>query len=84
MHTSMDTPQRQFKGIVVKDKMEKTIVVRVDRVTVHPKYGKRIRSSNTFKVHDEKNAYHVGDKVTFVECRPLSKEKRWKVVMEKP
>ncbi|MEW6611085.1 MAG: 30S ribosomal protein S17 [Patescibacteria group bacterium] len=76
----MKIPQRQLRGVVVSDAMEKTIVVRVDQMKVHAKYGKRIRVSNTFKVHDEKNAYHVGDKVTFVECRPLSKEKRWKVV----
>lgn len=60
--------------------MQKTIVVKVDRVEVHPKYGKRYTVSTKFKVHDEEGAYHVGDTVRFVECRPFSKDKRWKVI----
>lgn len=71
---------RTFVGKVVSDRMQKTIVVKVDRVKVHPKYGKRYVASNTFKVHDEKKEYHVGDRVAFVGCRPFSKDKRWKVV----
>lgn len=59
--------------------MSKTIVVRVDRTKVHPKYGRRYKVSRRYKVHDEINAYHVGDEVMFVECRPLSKDKRWRV-----
>jgi small subunit ribosomal protein S17 len=72
--------KRTFQGIVVSDKMDKTVVVRVDRTKVHPKYKKRYRVSKRFKVHDPENKCKVGDKVTIVECRPLSKEKRWKVL----
>jgi small subunit ribosomal protein S17 len=60
--------------------MDKTIIVRVDRVKIHPKYNKRSTVSRRYKVHDEKNTYKTGDKVEFVECRPLSKDKRWRVI----
>ena len=66
--------------MVVSDKQNKTIVVKVDRVKAHSKYGKRYKRSKSFKVHDEKNEYKVGDKVAFIECRPLSKEKRWRIL----
>lgn len=72
--------KKKFDGVVVSDKMDKTIVVRVDRVSVHPKYGKRFTVSKKYKVHDEKGQYKIDDKVTFVECRPLSKDKRWRVL----
>jgi len=72
--------KRVFEGIVVSDKMDKTIVVKVVRIKAHPKYKKQYRVSRRYKVHDEKNEYKVGDKVKFVECRPMSKEKRWRVV----
>ena len=72
--------KKRFNGIVVSDKMDKTIVVRVDRVKAHPKYMKRYTVSKNYKVHDEKNQYKEDDKVTFIECRPLSKDKRWRVV----
>lgn len=71
--------QRAFVGEVVSDKMQKTIVVRVDRVKTHAKYGKQYVMSERFKVHDEKNEYKVGDRVSFVETRPYSKDKRWRV-----
>jgi small subunit ribosomal protein S17 len=71
---------RRFHGVVTSDKMDKTITVRVERAKVHPKYGKRYKASEKFKVHDEKNQYKEGDKVSFVECRPLSKDKRWRVI----
>ena len=74
------TTARKFSGVVVSDKMAKTIVVRVERAKVHPKYGKRYMVSAKYKVHDEKEAFHVGDKVNFVECRPLSHDKRWRVL----
>jgi small subunit ribosomal protein S17 len=70
---------RKFTGVVVSDKNDKTIVVKVETVKKHPKYQKRYVVSRKYKVHDEKNQYHVGDKVTFVECRPLSRDKRWRV-----
>ena len=72
--------KRTFKGIVVSDKMDKTVVVRVDRVKLHPKYQKRYKVSKRYKVHDEKNECKSGDKVLFSECRPLSKEKRWRII----
>lgn len=71
---------RSFTGVVVSDKMDKTIVVRVDRTLVHSKYGKRYVRSEKYKVHDEANAHKVGETVSFVECRPLSRDKRWRVV----
>jgi small subunit ribosomal protein S17 len=71
---------KKFKGEVVSDKMAKTIVVRVDRFRMHPKYQKRYRVSQKYKVHDEKSQYKIGDVVEFVECRPLSKDKRWRVI----
>jgi len=70
---------RKFNGVVVSDKNDKTIVVKVESVKKHPKYQKRYVVSRKYKVHDETNKYHVGDKVTFVECRPLSRDKRWRV-----
>ena len=72
--------KRSFTGVVVSDKMDKTIVVRVDRTKIHPKYKKRYTLSRRYKVHDEKNKFQIGDKVNFIECRPLSKDKRWRVV----
>ena len=80
MTNTSKTIKRQFKGVVVSDKMDKTIVVRVDRVKAHPKYGKRYKVSKNFKVHDEKNEYKAGNEVIFVECRPLSKGKRWRIL----
>lgn len=72
--------KKKFDGVVVSNKMEKTIVVRVDRVIQHPKYKKRYTVSKNYKVHDEKNKYNEGDKVSFIECRPLSKDKRWRAI----
>jgi len=71
---------RKFAGVVTSDKMDKTITVKVEQVKIHPKYNKRFTVSKKFKVHDEKNQYHAGDQVIFVECRPLSKDKRWRVL----
>jgi len=64
-------------GIVVSDKMEKTAVVRVDRLVKHPVYNKYIKRSVKYKVHDENNNCKIGDRVQIIECRPLSKDKRW-------
>lgn len=72
--------KRVFQGTVVSDKMAKTIVVRVDRMKIHPKYKKQYRQSRNFKVHDEKKECRVGDVVRFVECRPLSRDKRWRLI----
>jgi small subunit ribosomal protein S17 len=72
--------QKTFQGTVVSAKMAKTIVVRVDSTRIHPKYRKQYRVSRKFKVHDEKGEYKAGDVVRFVETRPLSKDKRWRVI----
>ncbi|MCX6796516.1 MAG: 30S ribosomal protein S17 [Candidatus Falkowbacteria bacterium] len=74
------TAGRKLGGIVVSNKMDKTIVVRVDRVVVHPKYKKRYTSSKKYKVHDERNEYQEGEAVAFVECRPISKDKKWRAI----
>lgn len=71
---------RKFSGVVVSAKSDKTIVVEVKTVKVHSKYKKRFSVTSKYKVHDEKNEHKEGDKVSFVECRPLSKDKRWRVV----
>jgi len=75
--------QRVFQGVVVSDKMQKTIVVKVERLVMHPKYKKRYHVSQRYKVHDEKNEYHVGDVVNFCETRHMSKDKRWRVLGRK-
>jgi len=67
-------------GKVVSDKMEKTIIVRVDRRIKHPVYGKYITRSVKFMAHDEKNECSIGDKVKIIESRPLSAHKRWRLV----
>ena len=72
--------RRRLQGVVVSDKMTKTVVVRVDRTKMHPKYKKRYQVSAKFKAHDEKGEFHIGDKVVIEETRPLSKDKRWRVV----
>ncbi|HHX51374.1 MAG TPA: 30S ribosomal protein S17 [Clostridia bacterium] len=67
-------------GRVVSDKMDKTVVVSVETVERHPLYGKRVKTSKRFKAHDEENQCRQGDKVRIMETRPVSKEKRWRVV----
>jgi len=67
-------------GIVVSDRMDKTIVVRIERKAKHPLYEKNIKKYKKFKVHDEKNQAKLGDQVKIQETRPLSKEKRWRLV----
>jgi small subunit ribosomal protein S17 len=68
------------KGIVVSDKMAKTIIVAVTEFKTHPKYLKKYKSTNRYKVHDEEGKYKVGDTVEIVPCRPISKDKAYKVV----
>lgn len=72
--------KRRLQGEVVSDKMDKTIVVLVKRFITHPLYKKRYLRSKKYKVHDENNEYKVGDLVEIEETRPISKEKRWRVV----
>ncbi|MEE9617385.1 MAG: 30S ribosomal protein S17 [Anaerolineae bacterium] len=71
--------KKQLVGRVMSDKMDKTVVVRVERLVRHPRYGKVLRRAKKYKAHDEWNRCHVGDLVRIVESRPLSREKRWVV-----
>lgn len=71
---------RVMKGTVVSDKMNKTVVVAVLSLKEHPKYRKRYKSTKQYKAHDENNEYKIGEKVLIQECRPISKDKRWKIV----
>ncbi|HEY4506341.1 MAG TPA: 30S ribosomal protein S17 [Candidatus Paceibacterota bacterium] len=73
------TSQNRLEGVVVSDKMQKTVVVEVDRFIKHSKYGKFMRRSKKYKAHDEAG-HKVGDKVTIEECRPISKDKHFKVI----
>lgn len=70
---------RKLEGVVVSDKMNKTRVVAVGRLKRHAKYKKYFKVTTRFKAHDENNEYHVGDKVTIEEIRPMSKDKRWRI-----
>jgi len=78
--TTTTNAKRQLIGTVISDKMAKTVVVRVDRTVLHAKYKKRYTRSTKLKAHDETGAYHVGDKVTIEETRPISRDKRWRVI----
>jgi small subunit ribosomal protein S17 len=73
-------------GVVMSDRMDKTVVVRVERLVLHPRYKKYTRRRATYKAHDEQNEYRIGDTVEIVETRPLSKEKCWRVsrLIERP
>ncbi len=71
--------RKTMVGTVVSDRMDKTIVVLVQRLVKHPLYQKYIRKRKRYKVHDEKNDCHPGDRVLIMETRPLSREKRWRV-----
>jgi small subunit ribosomal protein S17 len=73
--------RKEFVGQVVSDKMDKTVVVAIDRMVRDPRYKKFLKRTSKFKAHDEKNECHVGDRVKLIETRPLSAEKRW-VVLE--
>ena len=64
-------------GIVVSDKIDKTVVVKIDRLKMHAKYKKKYKISKKYKAHDEENEFKIGDKVEIVEVRPMSKEKKW-------
>ncbi len=73
-------PRRILEGNVVSDKADKTITVLVERRYMHPVYKKYIKSSDKYTAHDENNQFKLGDRVSIIECRPLSKRKRWTVV----
>jgi small subunit ribosomal protein S17 len=72
--------RKERVGVVVSNKMDKTIVIAVEQKVKHPKYGKFIKSRHKFTAHDEKNACNIGDKVRIMETRPLSKRKCWRLV----
>ena len=79
--TTLARHQRKMRdGIVVSNKMQKTIVVRVEQLVRHPKYNRVLKQANTFKAHDEANSAAIGDLVRIMETRPLSKDKRWRLV----
>lgn len=72
--------KRILQGTVVSDKMDKTIVVLIERIKQHPRYRKRYRVFKKYKAHDSENKYKVGDKVEIQECKPISKDKKWTVL----
>lgn len=71
---------RKLTGVVISDKMNKTVVVEVNRLRKHPKYKKYFKITRKFKAHDENNVYRAGDKVNIRETRPISKDKRFRVL----
>lgn len=75
----MISKRRKIKGVVVSDKMDKTVVISVERVMLHPLYKKSIKKRKRYKIHDEKNECKLGDFVEAVECRPLSKDKKFRL-----
>lgn len=75
-----ESKRKVREGVVVSDKMQKTVVVSVESLVPHPIYGRRMRRSKKFKAHDEENQCRVGDRVRIEETRPLSKDKRWRVI----
>lgn len=72
--------KKTLQGIVVSDKMQKTVVVEIERIKQHPKYKRRFKVHKKYKAHDENQEYHIGDKVVIEETNPMSKEKNWKVI----
>lgn len=78
--TTTRNARRRLEGVVVSDKMEKTVTVRVDRLKMNTKYRKQYKTSKRYAAHDEKSEAKTGDKVVIEEARPLSKTKRWRVV----
>ena len=72
--------RKKMTGVVVSDKMDKTVVVDVSRFVAHEKYGKYYKINKRFKAHDEENTYKIGDKVIIEETRPMARDKHWKVI----
>ncbi len=75
-------PKRILSGVVVSDKTDKTVVVRVERTYLHPLLRKTVRRSKKYHAHDAENAFKVGDRIAIRECAPISKLKRWEVVAD--
>lgn len=80
METKIKKSNKVLKGVVVSDKMDKTVVVKVTHFVEHAKYGKRIKKSKKYKAHDETNSKKLGDNVLIEETRPISKDKKFKVI----
>src|SRR6266576_334914 len=78
---SMNTSglRKERTGLIVSDRMQKTVVVSIERTVMQPRYKTSLRRRSKVKAHDESNQCHVGDRVLIVECRPLSRDKRWRV-----
>jgi len=74
--------KKTLQGIVVSDKMQKTVVVQVERMKEHPKYKRRYKIHKKYKAHDQNQEYHIGDKVVIEETSPISKDKKWKVIQK--
>lgn len=75
-------PKKKLQGVIVSDKMQKTVVVSVERIKEHPKYKRRYKMHTKYKAHDEQNQYHIGDTVVIEETTPMSKDKRFKVIQK--
>ena len=73
-------PKKQLTGTIISDKMQKTVVVKTERVKEHAKYKRRFRIHKNYKAHVESGEYKIGEKVVIEECQPLSKDKKWKVI----
>ncbi len=72
--------KKLLQGVVVSDKMQKTVVVEVESIKEHPKYKRRYKTHKRFKAHDQNQEYHIGDKVVIEETKPISKDKNWIVI----
>ncbi|KKQ68091.1 MAG: 30S ribosomal protein S17 [Candidatus Nealsonbacteria bacterium RIFCSPLOWO2_12_FULL_39_31] len=72
--------KKQLIGKIISDKMQKTVVVEVERMKEHPKYKRRYKTHKKYKAHSEKGEFKLGDTVMIEECRPISKDKRWRVI----
>lgn len=73
-------PKKQLIGIIISDKMEKTVVVKVERIKKHPRYKRMFKVHKKYKAHDENGEYKIGDKVIIEESKPISKDKKWRVI----
>jgi len=72
--------KKVLQGVIVSDKMEKTAVVVVERKVQHPLYKRRVKKTKKYKIHDEQNVCRIGDRVRLIECKPISKEKCWRLL----
>lgn len=73
-------PKKELKGIVISNKMQKTLVVRIENIKEHPKYKRRYKVHKNYKTHYDEGEYEIGDKVVIQETKPISKDKHWRVV----